>query len=160
MQFVLLGSGEERYMKAFNDARAAGARNIAFTSGFDHALAPKIYAGSDIFLMPSYFEPCGLGQLIAMRYGAVPVVRKTGGLADSVFDPEETDKTPNGFVFEEYSVEALWTAMTRAMTAYQDRTLWKKLMRRGMSLDFSWQHSVQRYLELYRRALARKGVDA
>jgi len=159
MQLVLLGTGEERYLKALADSKAAGARNIAFTSGFDHALAPKIYAGSDMFLMPSFFEPCGLGQLIAMRYGAVPVVRRTGGLADSVFDPTDSDKTPNGFVFEEYTPEALWTAMTRAITAYQDRVLWKKLMRRGMSCDYSWQNSVQKYLELYRKALARKGVE-
>jgi starch synthase len=160
MQFVLLGNGEERFVKDFADIKAAGARNIAFASGFNHALAPKIYAGSDMFLMPSYFEPCGLGQLIAMRYGAVPVVRRTGGLADSVFDPLDGDKAPNGFVFEEYTPEALWEAMTRAMTAYQDRVLWKKLMRRGMSCDYSWQNSVQKYVELYRRALARKGVEA
>lgn len=160
LQLVLLGNGEERYMKALTDIRAAGARNIAFTSGFDHALAPKIYAGSDMFLMPSFFEPCGLGQLIAMRYGTVPVVRRTGGLADSVFDPMDGDKTPNGFLFEEYTPEALWAAVTRAMTAYQDKVFWKKLMRRGMSCDYSWQNSVQKYLELYRRALARKGGEA
>lgn len=159
LQLVLLGSGEERYMKALADIKAAGARNIAFASGFDHALAPKIYAGSDVFLMPSFFEPCGLGQLIAMRYGTVPVVRRTGGLADSVFDPMDSDKTPNGFVFEEYTPEALWTAITRAMTAYQDKVFWKKLMRRGMNCDNSWQNSVQKYLELYRRALSRRGGE-
>ncbi|HJV36518.1 glycogen synthase GlgA [Geomonas sp.] len=160
LQLVLLGSGDERYLKALNDAKAAGARNIAFSTGFNHALAPKIYAGSDMFLMPSFFEPCGLGQLIAMRFGSVPVVRKTGGLADSVCDPMETDKTPNGFVFEEYTADALWDAISRAITAYQDKPLWKKLMRRGMSCDFSWQHSVHKYLELYRKALHRKGVEA
>jgi len=160
LQLVLLGNGEERYVQALADIKAAGARNIAYTSGFDHSLAPKIYAGSDMFLMPSQFEPCGLGQLIAMRYGAVPVVRRTGGLADSVFDPRDSDKTPNGFVFEEYTAEALWEAVTRAMAAYQDRALWKKLMRRGMSCDYSWQSSVHKYLELYRRALLRKGVEA
>jgi len=160
LQLVVLGSGEERFLKAFNDIKVAGARNIAYATGFDHALAPKIYAGSDMFLMPSSFEPCGLGQLIAMRYGSVPVVRRTGGLADSVFDPQDGDKTPNGFVFDEYTPEALWDAMSRAIEAYQDRALWKKLMRRGMSCDYSWQNSVHKYLELYRKALARKGVDA
>jgi starch synthase len=160
LQLVLLGNGEERYLQALADIKAAGARNIAFISGFDHSLAPKIYAGSDMFLMPSHFEPCGLGQLIAMRYGAVPVVRRTGGLADSVFDPRDSDKTPNGFVFEEYTAEALWEAITRAMAAYQDRVLWKKLMRRGMSCDYSWQNSVHKYVDLYRRALSRKGVEA
>ena len=159
MQLVVLGNGEERYIKAFAAIKAAGARNIAFSNGFDHALAPKIYAGSDMFLMPSFFEPCGLGQLIAMRYGAVPVVRRTGGLADSVFDPTDGDKTPNGFVFEEYTAEALWETITRAVSAYQDRVLWKKLMRRGMSCDYSWQNSVHKYLELYRKALSRKGGE-
>ncbi|GFO60855.1 glycogen synthase 2 [Geomonas silvestris] len=160
LQLVVLGTGEERFVKAFADIKAAGARNIACATGFDHALAPKIYAGSDMFLMPSSFEPCGLGQLIAMRYGSVPVVRRTGGLADSVFDPQDSDKTPNGFVFDEYTPEALWDAVNRAITAYQDRAFWKKLMRRGMSSDFSWQNSVHKYLELYRKALARKGVEA
>ncbi|MBJ6802403.1 glycogen synthase GlgA [Geomonas propionica] len=160
MQLVLLGNGEERYLKAFNDIKAAGARNISFTSGFDHSLAPKIYAGSDMFLMPSFFEPCGLGQLIAMRYGTVPVVRRTGGLADSVFDPRDNDKAPNGFVFDEYSAEALWEAINRSLTAYQDKAFWKKVMRRGMSSDYSWQNSVHKYLELYRKALLRKGGEA
>ena len=159
LQLVMLGSGDERYLKALQEIKAAGARNIAFSSGFDHALAPKIYAGSDAFLMPSFFEPCGLGQLIAMRYGTVPVVRRTGGLADSVFDPQDVDKTPNGFVFDEYTPEALWNAITRAMAAYQDRVFWKKLMRRGMSCDYSWNNSVLKYLELYRKALVRKGGE-
>jgi len=159
LQLVLLGNGEERYVKALVENKAAGARNIAYSSGFNHALAPKIYAGSDMFLMPSFFEPCGLGQLIAMHYGSVPVVRRTGGLADSVFDPRDGDKASNGFVFEEYTPEALWDAITRALSAYEDRASWKKLMRRGMSCDFSWQVSVQKYLELYRRALARRGVE-
>ena len=158
-QLVVLGTGEERYMKAMSDIKGSGARNIAFTRGFEHSLAPRVYAGSDAFLMPSFFEPCGLGQLIAMRYGTVPVVRRTGGLADSVFDPMDSDKTPNGFVFDEYTPEALWTAINRAMTAYQDKVLWKKLMRRGMSCDYSWQNSVHKYLELYRKALARKGGE-
>jgi starch synthase len=160
LQLVLLGTGEDKYLKAIADIKIAGARNIAFASGFDHALAPKIYAGSDMFLMPSHFEPCGLGQLIAMRYGTVPVVRRTGGLADSVFDPTDGEKAPNGFVFEEYSAEALWEAISRGVAAYQDKALWKKLMRRGMSSDYSWQHSVQKYLEIYKKALARKGGEA
>jgi starch synthase len=159
LQLVLLGTGDERYLKALSEIKSSGARNIAFSTGFDHALAPKIYAGSDIFLMPSHFEPCGLGQLIAMRYGTVPVVRRTGGLTDSVFDPDDADKTPNGFVFEDYTPEALWEAVTRAVAAYKDKALWKKLMRRGMACDYSWQHSVQKYLELYRKVLVRKGVD-
>ncbi|MBJ6727073.1 glycogen synthase GlgA [Geomesophilobacter sediminis] len=157
LQLVILGSGEERYVKALTSIKA---RNIAFASGFDNALAPKIYAGSDMFLMPSYFEPCGLGQLIAMRYGSVPVVRRTGGLADSVVDPRDGDKAaPNGFVFDEYTADALWATISRAMAAYEDRVLWKKLMRRGMSCDFSWNNSVNRYLELYRKTLARRGGE-
>jgi len=159
LQLVLLGNGEERYLKALQDVKAAGARNVAYATGFDHSLAPKIYAGCDAFLMPSFFEPCGLGQLIAMRYGTVPVVRRTGGLADSVFDPADKDKSSNGFVFEEYTSEALWQAITRTIAAYQDKVLWKKLVRRAMSCDYSWQNSVQKYVELYKKALVRRGGD-
>jgi len=160
LQLVVLGSGEERYMQAFRDVKAAGAKNIAFASGFDNTLAPRIYAGSDLFLMPSHFEPCGLGQLIAMRYGSVPIGRRTGGLADSIVDPRDGDRQPNGFLFEEFTAEALWDAISRALDAYADRALFKKLMRRGMSCDFSWHASAQKYLELYRKALARRGSEA
>lgn len=158
LQLVVLGTGEERYVRQFAELRAQGVKNVLLRAGFDPPLARQIYAGSDMFLMPSHFEPCGLGQLIALRYGAVPVVRKTGGLADTVVD-ERDGREPNGFSFAEYSASALWETIGRAAAAYRDAEGWKKIVRRGMNSDFSWKRSAARYEELYQRGLARKGVE-
>jgi starch synthase len=160
LQLVVIGSGDAKYAKIFNDIRAKGARGIALHEGFDSSLARKIYAGSDIFLMPSHFEPCGLGQLIALRYGAVPVVRKTGGLKDTIFDETDNGKEPNGFSFVDYTPAALWEALMRSLEAYRDKERWKKLIRRGMIADFSWTQSAVKYEQLYRQGLAKKGVKA
>ena len=157
LQLVILGTGDEKYLKLLQDIKARGAGNISVNIGFHPELAPKIYAGSDIFLMPSHYEPCGLGQMIALRYGAVPLVRKTGGLADTVFDEQDGATEPNGFSFEDYTPEALWETLSRSLQAFDDKGAWKKLMKRGMSCDFSWDASARRYEELYRLALARKG---
>ncbi|HEX9023143.1 MAG TPA: glycogen synthase GlgA, partial [Geobacteraceae bacterium] len=151
LQLAVIGSGEEKYVKMFDDICAAGAGNIVLREGFDQALARKIYAASDIFLMPSHFEPCGLGQLIALRYGAVPVVRRTGGLKDTVVDETTNGREQNGFCFDEYAPEALWAALKRAIETYRDRDKWKKIVRRGMSCDFSWRQSAMKYEDLYRR---------
>ncbi len=155
LQLVVLGTGDGAYARLFEDARERGARNISLTTGFDPSLSRKVYAGSDIFLMPSHFEPCGLGQLIAFRYGAVPVVRKTGGLADTVTDSRKS-QAANGFTFEPYDADALWESLQRAISAWRDRESWKRLMRRGMAMDFSWHRSAEKYLELYRRGVAKK----
>ena len=157
LQLVILGTGDEKYLKLLQDIKARGAVNISVNIGFQSELAPKIYAGSDIFLMPSHYEPCGLGQMIALRYGAVPLVRKTGGLADTVFDARDGAIEPNGFTFEEYTPEALWEAVSRSMQAFDDKGAWKKLMKRGMSCDYSWDASARKYEELYRLAVAKKG---
>jgi starch synthase len=156
LQLAIVGSGEEKYIRPFADILAQGADNISLHVGFEPGLARKIYAGSDIFLMPSHFEPCGLGQLIALRYGAVPVVRKTGGLADTVVDELDGGNDATGFSFAEYSAAALWEALTRALAAYRDRERWKKLVRRCMTSDFSWGRSAVKYEELYRRGVAKK----
>ena len=158
LQLAVIGSGEEKYARMFNDICAGGAANIAFHEGFEPSLARKVYAGSDIFLMPSHFEPCGLGQLIALRYGSVPVVRKTGGLSDTVVDERLNGKEQTGFVFAEYTAAALLETLLRALKAYGDRESWKKIMRCGMTRDFSWKHSALRYEELYRRAVQKKGM--
>ncbi|MBI2845957.1 MAG: glycogen synthase GlgA [Chloroflexi bacterium] len=154
LQFVLLGTGEERYHQAFQNLARRFAGRVAVFLTFNTPLAQRIYAGSDIFLMPSRFEPCGLGQMIAMRYGSVPVVRRTGGLADTVqdFDPQHQEGT--GFVFTAYEPMALYGALVRALETYKHRDIWRSIMLRGMSQDFSWQASAQRYLDLYHRALA------
>lgn len=126
---------------------------IQFVERFDADLAQRIYAGSDIFLMPSAFEPCGLGQLIAMRYGTVPVVRRTGGLADTVCDGE------NGFVFSEGNAAELLKTVVRAVKTYSNPKKWQKLMLAGMKGDYTWTTSAAEYEELYRRAItARKGA--
>ena len=156
MQLVILGSGEEKYVRLLTRSTAAKASNISFNFGFDSSLAHKIYAGSDILLMPSHYEPCGLGQLIALRYGTVPVVRKTGGLADTVFDPEDS-AAPNGFSFSTYTPAALWHAITRALHVWQDKKSWVQIVRQGMADDFSWRHSALEYEKLYRHGMEKKG---
>jgi starch synthase len=156
LQLAVVGTGEEKYIKLLQNFQRHGAKNVSLNIGFLPDLAPKIYAGSDMFLMPSRYEPCGLGQLIAFRYGAVPVARKTGGLADTVFDLRDGVKEPNGFTFDDYSAEAFWDAVTRALEAFRDRAGWKKIVRRGMNRDFSWQRSAEKYEALYLRGVAKK----
>ena len=152
-QFVLLGTGEERYHRTFANVAGKYQGQAAVLLKFDAALARRIYAGSDAFLMPSRFEPCGLGQLIAMRYGSVPIVRSTGGLADTVQNYDATRGQGNGFAFSDYSEEALLGAVERALDAYRHKDTWQTLMERGMEADFSWGASARKYVELYYKAL-------
>jgi len=147
LQFVLLGTGEPKYHELFLEMKKKYPEHIGVNLGFDAALAQLIYAGSDMFLMPSRYEPCGLGQLISYKYGTVPIVRMTGGLADTVTDGK------TGFVFEEYSASALHDAIKRAIEAYKDKKKWKDLMARDMGLDYSWNASAKKYVELYEKAL-------
>jgi len=149
-QFVVLGTGAREYEEMF--ARLAGYHNQKMTAflAYEADLAPLIYGGADIFLMPSRFEPCGLGQLIAMHYGCVPVVRATGGLADTVRDGL------TGFSFDDYSVDAFWQAIQRAIYIYNvDKTSWRAIQVNGMKSDFSWQTSAVGYQQLYEWAIAR-----
>jgi starch synthase len=152
-QFVVLGGGTQKYVDMF--AQLAGHHKdklAAFLNVFDNDLAHLIYGGSDMFLMPSLFEPCGLGQLIAMRYGSVPIVRATGGLADTV----QTGAT--GFTFDDYSSEALWQAIARALHIYRvDPESWRALQLAGLAADYSWQRSARGYQQLYEWAIARVG---
>lgn len=141
-QIALLGTGQKALIAQFVQLASKYA-NIAFTHTFDERLAKRIYAGSDIMLVPSKFEPCGLTQMIAMRYGTLPLVRKTGGLADSVADGV------TGFVFKEYSTSALVGVMDRAMAVWQKKSQWKQMVRRAMKKDFSWKRSARDYLDLY-----------
>jgi starch synthase len=158
-QFVLLGTGQSQYQEMFRAIEAQYPTKAKAFFRYDDALARRIYAGSDIFLMPSRFEPCGQGQLIAMRYGSVPVVRATGGLADTVSNYDDGSGT--GFLFEEYSPEAFWRALSRALELYVcDRKAWLGLQWRGMTQDLSWEASARKYEALYQKAIAissRKG---
>lgn len=154
VQFVLLGTGEPKYHQMMESLQARFPEKVRVFLRFDEPLAHRIYAGCDLFLMPSRFEPCGLGQMIAMRYGAVPVVRKTGGLADTVLDYHERPDRATGFSFEEYTPEAFLEALERALRVYRDKEAWTALQTRGMKTDFSWKASAQKYVEVYRQAQA------
>lgn len=156
IQLVVLGTGDPYYHKMFETLKSRYPQKIGLHLGFNTVLAQRIYAGADIFLMPSRFEPCGLGQLISMRYGTVPVVRSIGGLADTVTEFNPTTLSGNGFVFTEYSARALYAAIARALKLYRDNPeMWHRLIKNGMSLDFSWARSGVEYLQLYREAIAR-----
>jgi starch synthase len=151
VQLVVLGTGEPQYERMFQEV-AAQRDDVAVFLRFDASLAKRIYAGSDMFLMPSLYEPCGLGQMIAMAYGTVPVVRATGGLADSVM---EKGNKSNGYTFTEYTADALLAAVERAKTAYAKRDQWTKRMLRAMAWDFSWDASAAKYEALYAKAIAK-----
>lgn len=153
-QIVILGTGDQRYHDRFNEIRGRYPQQAAVFLTFNASLAQKIYAGSDMFLMPSRFEPCGLGQMIALRYGSIPIVRATGGLADTVKDFNPTTGDGNGFSFKTYDSMALYTALIRALENYRYRDVWNQLMLRAMSADHSWSVSARRYVDLYQRAIA------
>lgn len=153
VQLVLLGDGEAVYQRAFDNVAKRHPKNTAVKIGFSNELARKIYAGCDFFLMPSLFEPCGLGQMIALRYGALPIVRRTGGLADTIVDLGEDPKQGNGFVFKERTAEGLLTAIGRALEVYGDPKLRARLVRRAMKQDFSWERSAREYLAHYKEIL-------
>jgi starch synthase len=152
-QVVVLGTGEKKYEEPLA-ALGSSQNGLVSYLKYDEALAHRIYAGSDFFLMPSKFEPCGLGQLISLRYGTIPIVRATGGLADTVRDVSRDPKHGNGFVFSEYSGEALVEATSRGLAAFRKGRGWKSLVQRAMSLDFSWTASAEGYAALYAAARA------
>jgi starch synthase len=151
-QLALLGSGEPALEQAFARAAATHRGRLAIHTGFDAGLARRIYAGADVFLMPSRYEPCGLGQMIAMRYGTVPIVRWTGGLKDTVTEVRPGRRTGTGFGFAEATPEALMEAARRALAAYREPGLWRQIIRNAMGQDFSWQASAKDYVALYRKA--------
>jgi len=153
LQLVVLGMGDPAHERMLSDLRHAFPQKIALVLDFDEALAQLIYAGCDFFLMPSRFEPCGLGQLIALRYGAVPVVRRTGGLADTVQDCDLHLSSGTGFTFEAATAQELEHAVERALAAHENPTAWRSLQIRGMSQDFSWDRAAGLYRDMYERAL-------
>lgn len=152
-QVIILGTGDPNYHEVLQKIKQKYPERIGIKLGFDAVLAQKIYAGSDMFLMPSKYEPCGLGQLISFKYGTIPIARKTGGLADTVhdFDPESGEG--DGFVFEEYSSKALLSAIKKAIEVYKDKSLWKKLREKVMDYDYSWDASAKKYVSLYMKAV-------
>jgi starch synthase len=151
---VVLGEGEERYERALREAAEKHPGRFSVTIGFDEALSHRIMAGVDIFLVPSLYEPCGLTQMYALKYGTVPVVRATGGLEDTIRDFDSRVKDGNGLKFIPYESKAFLAAIQRAMDLYTDQTIWEILMRNGMAADFSWKRSAERYGELYQSLVA------
>jgi starch synthase len=152
-QFVILGRGREHYQDLLRQAVATHPDRLALFIAFNEEVAHLVYGSSDMFLMPSRFEPCGLGQLIALRYGSIPVVRRTGGLADTVEDVDTNLERGNGFVFQSYDSASLIKAVKRAEEAFCDKAAWQKLMKRNMTLDLSWEISARKYEDVYNQAM-------
>lgn len=150
---IILGKGDERYYPLIMDAAKKHKGRVFSSIGYDEAFARRIYAGSDIFLMPSRYEPCGLSQMIAMRYGTIPVARRTGGLADTIIDYDPLRKSGTGFLFDGYSASAFTECLKRAFCAYADKRQWKRLIKDAMAGDFSWNNSAAKYIGLYGKAL-------
>lgn len=156
-QLVVLGSGDAELEAGFVALASRHPGRIAVKLGFNEALAHRIEAGADSFLMPSRFEPCGLNQMYSLHYGTPPVVHATGGLADTVVDVDAASlaqRTANGFILAGATAPALWAAMQRVCRTWQDRQLWQRIQQNGMQRDFSWQQAARDYIQLYRDAIA------
>ena len=157
VSLVVLGTGEEKYHRLFTELAERYPNKLGVRLTFDDVRAHKIEAGSDMFLMPSRYEPCGLNQIYSLKYGTIPVVRATGGLDDTIipFDPKTGKGT--GFKFDLYQTEALWSALEEALEIFQDQTQWVRLMKNAMSMSFSWEASAREYIKLYQLARQRLG---
>ncbi len=157
VQVVLLGTGEARFQTLFHEFSRQYPRKVGTFLSYDYEMAHKIFAGADILLVPSRYEPCGLTQLYALKYGTVPIVRATGGLADTVEEFNPKDKIGTGFKFVDESPEALTSTILRSLEVYIDHPeAWRRLMIRGMMKDFSWKRSAKQYLLLYRKAIKKR----
>ncbi len=148
-QFVLLGTGEEKYHQIFRDIAKKNKGRFGIHILFDPKMAKRVYAGCDFLLIPSYYEPCGLAQMIALRFGTVPVARATGGLRDTIREFEVMSGEGNGFLFEEYTTEALVKAIEHALNAFKDKKTFRNLVRNAMESDFSWTASAKKYIDLF-----------
>ena len=150
---IILGFGDEAYHEKLMTFANVYPQRVSVNIKFDNRFAHRIYAGSDFFLMPSRYEPCGLGQLISLRYGTIPIVRQTGGLADSINDYDPATAQGNGFVFRDYSGEQLLTALSKAMKLYTNQVSFRELSENCMNYDYSWDRSARKYVDLYRGIL-------
>lgn len=162
-QWAVLGNGDEKYENIFRALSQKYPEKVSIYIGFNNELSHIIEAGSDMFLMPSHYEPCGLNQIFSLRYGTVPIVRKTGGLADTVQDWDENKfngkETGTGFLFEDYTSYALFKTVERAVGTFQNKTFWKKLQMNGMAQDFSWENSARKYKQLYELAIKKRALS-
>ncbi len=153
LQMVVLGVGDSGYEKMFIEAQKKYPKKLSANIFFDDKLARRIYAGGDFFLMPSLFEPCGLGQLIALRYGNIPVVRETGGLNDTVLSYDEISGEGNGFSFKNYNADDMLYTINRAISFFHNKPVWTKIRKKAMTMDYSWKKSANQYVELYTKLL-------
>ena len=148
--FILLGSGEEKYERFFNVATARYPGRVGAITKFSAELSSLIYAGADLFLMPSLFEPCGLAQMIAAKYGTIPIVRSTGGLHDSIIPYNPEEKTGNGVTFLTIHPEDMLHAIKRAIGLYDNKKDWNQIVENAMNSDFSWNKGAKEYLKIYK----------
>ena len=148
-RFCILGSGAEQYEEYFTDLAERYPERVAFHRGYSNELAHLIEAGSDIFLMPSRYEPCGLNQIYSLKYGTLPIVRRTGGLADTVRHADPVTREGNGFVFDDFNPQGLAWGIETAIETFRDREWWEELVQNAMGANWSWERQIDRYLELY-----------
>jgi starch synthase len=153
IQFVQLGSGSPEFEEGYRELAARFPHKVAVRFGYDEKLSHRIEAGCDFFLMPSRFEPCGLNQMYSLRYGTIPIVRATGGLDDSVTDYAESTKTANGVKFYDYTPRALAKAIRKALAVYDEPGLFRQFRRNAMTADYSWEKTVNEYLNVYKKML-------
>jgi starch synthase len=157
LQIVVLGTGEHQYQSMFNYYDSNLPQKVSARITFDSAFAQQIYAGSDMFLMPSLFEPCGIGQMLAMRYGTLPIVRETGGLKDTVIPYNKYTGEGNGFSFENYNAHEMLYCIKRAVKLYDDKETWMSLVNNAMNTDSSWKKSAREYIKVYEDIVNQKG---
>jgi starch synthase len=155
IQMVVLGTGDWEFEQFFQRMASEFPDKLKVNIGFDEGLAHQLYAAADLFLMPSLFEPCGLGQLIAMKYGAIPIVRETGGLNDTVHSYNEQNGEGNGFSFQNFNAHDMLFTIRRAKHFYHQKTVWQKIVLAAMSKDYSWAKSAFKYNQLYAELITR-----
>ena len=151
-QLFILGVGDSKFHKSLSQQKKKFQGNLCLVLKQDEPTARKVYSGADMILMPSHFEPCGLVQMIALRYGTIPVVRSTGGLVDTVRDYNNNNK-PTGFTFKQFSKVNLLDTLIRAITVYEHKSEWKKLITNAMKEDYSWKVSARKYYDLYEKTI-------
>jgi starch synthase len=159
LQLVMLASGDPEKEKFFTDAQKRFPEKLRVIIEFNNALAHQIQAGSDTFLMPSRFEPCGLTQMYALRYGSAPVVRATGGLRDTVREFDSPTGTGNGFVFQKFAPDEMVAALTRMTTTFSNRKAWQRLMANCFAADFSWERAAREYAAWFSSLRKERGVS-